>query len=307
MNTNPQKRTGESEKARERENGSFASSTADRTTSLTCPLSHFPAFLLRIVGILALCAATLPAHATLSEPDNVLYGNISIDGVPVTAARTDVVIEARRTLNGPAIASYRIGTSSTLGGLYALRLQLESVAPLAGTNSSQVADTLFIVVTDGSGLRAQTNYTIIERGMAQRVDFGAVLADSDGDGLPDAWELNYFSGLGQNAGSLGLNGQTARQNFIAGTDPNDTNSVFRLTLTQNGADQWVSFFAATAQGAGYEGRQRYYAIEASTNPAGTWLAVVNASNVPGNNQQVSLLFPNAAAPAFFRGRVWLQP
>ena len=35
------------------------------------------------------------ARAEIKEPDNLLYGTISLDGVPVTSARTDVVVEAR--------------------------------------------------------------------------------------------------------------------------------------------------------------------------------------------------------------------
>src|SRR4030095_15122531 len=150
------------------------------------------------VGLLM---ATLPnAHATISEPDNVLYGNITLDGVLVTAARTDVVIEARRTTNGPAIASYRMGGDSAIGNYYSLRLAVESVTPVLNTNASQISQSVFIVVTDGSGLRAQTSYTIPDRGVVQRVDFGVAAVDSDGDGLPDAWELLRFGSLGPNAG-----------------------------------------------------------------------------------------------------------
>ena len=37
------------------------------------------------------------AHAVIPEPDNIIYGNITLDGALVMAARTDVVIQARRT------------------------------------------------------------------------------------------------------------------------------------------------------------------------------------------------------------------
>ena len=95
------------------------------------------------------------ACASIPEPDNILYGNITLDGALVTAARNDVVIEARRLTNGPAIASYRMGSDPALGNFYSLRLLLESVAPVSDTNASQISDSVFIVVSDGSGLRAQ--------------------------------------------------------------------------------------------------------------------------------------------------------
>lgn len=57
----------------------------------------------------------------------------------------------------------------------------------------------------------------------------------------------------------------------------------------------------------YEGRQRFFALESSTNPTGGWIIVSNASNILGNNQNVSFSIPNTPTPAFYRGRVWLQP
>jgi len=395
---------------------------------------------------MGLLSAMLPtAHATIPEPDNLLYGSITLDNVPVTAARTDVVIEARRTTNGPAIASYRMGNNPALGDFYSLLIPVESLLPASNTNSSQVGDNLFITLLDGSGLRAQTSFVILERGVVQRVDFGAEVIDGDGDGLPDAWELlhysnltqtpdslaangqtawqhylagtdptdpdggfkihialsnglarvsfvaqraegpgyegttrlysletnpgldapswngvpgfidvlgdnqtvaynssglgnpafyrgkisltginvpgndvdgdglpdawenSYFGNLNQTANSINLNGQTALQNFVAGTDPNDPSSMFKLTATHGGGTQSVSFFAMSAQGLGYEGRQRFYALESSTNPSGQWIGVPAVSNVLANDQTVTYPVSSSATPAFYRGRVWLQP
>src|SRR5262249_9691413 len=136
------------------------------------------------------------ARADISEPDNILYGNIVIGTNPVTAARSDVVIEARRTTNGPAIASYTMGTSSGLGDLYALRIPVEARPPLTNANASLVGDTLYIVLRDASGVEGQTAFTIPERGAVQRVNFGASVVDGDGNGLPDAWEIFWFGRTG---------------------------------------------------------------------------------------------------------------
>src|SRR6185503_5346912 len=55
--------------------------------------------------------------------------------------------------------------------------------------------------------------------------------DTDGDGMPDAWEIQY--GLNPtNAADANLDldgdGMSNRQEYIAGTDPTQTNSALRI-------------------------------------------------------------------------------
>lgn len=268
-----------------------------------------PLFLFPISLVLLAVLAVLPpaARAEIPEPDNVLYGTIALDNVAVTAARTDVVVEARRQTNGAAIASYRMGSSQQAGNFYSLRLKLESLAPVFDSDASQLGDNLVIVVRDASGVRDQANVTIAERGQFQRLDFGTAVPDSDGDGLPDAWETQYFGGLNQNAGSIGANGLSALQNFIAGTNPNDPNSVFKLSIAATNNLKEVSFVTLRAEGPGYVGLTRIYSLEASSNMApNSWTGVPGFTNLAGNNQTVTYQSPVAGVPAFFRGRINLQ-
>jgi Tol biopolymer transport system component len=57
--------------------------------------------------------------------------------------------------------------------------------------------------------------------------------DSDGDGLDDDWELAYFDTLDRDgSGDYDGDGHTDRQEFLAGTDPTNTGSIFKiLTVT----------------------------------------------------------------------------
>ena len=256
-----------------------------------------------------LLALFTTARAEIPEPDNIVYGTITLDNVAVTAARTDVVVEARRETNGPAIASYRMGSSSQAGNFYSLRLKLESIAPAFDPDASQLGANLFIVVRDASGVRAQATYTIAERGQFQRLDFGTAVPvpDSDGDGLPDAWETLYFGGLNQNAASIGANGLSALQNYIAGTNPNDPNSGFELSVALAGGQKIISFLALRAEGAAYAGKNRYYTLQSSSNlVAGSWTAVPGFIQVTGNNQAVIYQTAGAATPGFYRATVWLE-
>jgi len=261
----------------------------------------------RATPICMLLAMVSASRATIPEPENVIYGNITLDSTLITAARADVVIEARRTTNGPAIASYRMGSDPAVGNFYSLRLLLESVPPVSNTNASQISQSVIIVVTDGTGLRAQASYVIADRGVAQRVDFGAAAVDSDGDGLPDAWELQHFANLSQFPGSIAPNGLSVLQNFIAGTDPNDLDGGFRLQIGRTNNQKHVSFFALRAEGPGYDGMTRLYTLEANPSfTAGAWSSVPSYVDIAGNNQTVDYLSAGPGAPGFFRGKVSLQ-
>ena len=256
---------------------------------------------------IAVVALTPVGRAEIPEPDNVLYGTITLDNVPVTAARTEVVIEARRVVEGPPVASYRMGSNGRLGNFYSLEIPLESLDPVLETNASQSGESLIIVVRDAAGVRGQTIYPVGERGQVQRVDFGTAVSDSDGDTLPDSWELLHFGNLNQNGASVAPNGATALANFVSGADPSSTNGLFTLQISSSNDQRTISFLALRAEGVGYEGRSRFYALESSTGVSGSpWGGVANFTNLPGNNQV--LLYQSFAtnAPAFFRGRVWLQ-
>jgi hypothetical protein len=246
------------------------------------------------------------ARAEISEPDNILYGTIVIDNQPVTATRTDVVIEARRLLSGPAIASYRMGSNPAVGNFYSLRLPVEAVTPVTLSDASQVGDSVIIVVVDNSGVRGQTTYLFPERGAVQRADFGTTVIDADGNGLPDLWELSRYGAAGQDPEAINPNGLTTLGNYLAGTDPNDLQNTFKVEVSLNSGQTSVSFFARRAEGAGYEGRTRFYSLESRAGIGSPWYGVSAATNLLGNNQTIAYQFPMTNSPMFFRAGVRLD-
>ena len=248
-----------------------------------------------------------PARAELPAPDNILYGTITLGSQPVTAADTNVIVEARRTANGPAIASYRMGSEASIDGFYRLKIPLEELAPVTESPDSSLAgDNLVLVVRTAAGVQAQLPYQIPERGHATRLDFGTAVLDSDGDGLPDVWELTVFGHLGNNGGTTNANGQVTLGNYISGADPNDPGGVFRLAIMKSGPNKFVSFFARRSAGPGYEGHTRYYALQYTTNlTTGQWLSVLNHTNIPGNNATFSYQTTEPGTNVFYRGQVRL--
>ena len=255
----------------------------------------------------ALCALSFRAHAVLPEPDNVVFGAVTRDGVSVTAADFDVVIEVRRTPTGPPIASYAMGTNPRLGDFYSVRVKLESLTPRLDDAATQTNDRVYVVVTDFNGDRETTGIVVGPRGTFHQLSLGGTPnGDSDNDGLPDAWELARFGNLNNGPGTVGTNGQTALYNYLTGSNPNDPNDVFRLTITQSGPDKFVSFFARQAAGTGYESQSRYYALEYTTNATGPWIGVANRTNILGNNVTITYPTIEPGTPVFYRGRVRLQ-
>lgn len=78
------------------------------------------------------------------------------------------------------------------------------------------------------------------------------MTDSDGDGIPDAWMQLYFGHATGQAGDHSLAGDNAdgdgffnMQEYLAGTDPTNSASAFRiLSVAREGSELRVTWFAA---------------------------------------------------------------
>jgi hypothetical protein len=191
-------------------------------------------------------------QAGLPEPDNLVYGTIVLNGTPVTSDNPSVVVEARSSGGTNVLASHRMGTKPEAGKyFYVLRLALESVPKQCATAAS-LGDTILITVFDETGPRGQQTFQLTEWGAVTRLDFGPPVEDTDENGLPDDWEQTTLGSVGQNANQdTDGDGQSNFAEFIAGTDPANTNSVFSLAVAKNHEAAWVSFVARRAEGPCY--------------------------------------------------------
>jgi hypothetical protein len=114
--------------------------------------------------------------------------------------------------------------------------------------------------------------------------------DTDGDGIPDGWEIAY--GLDPSANDAQEDsdgdGRTNYEEYLAGTNPADADDQLRLqaNITANGKQVVLSFVAL---------RNKTYSIlyrgEADT---GDWLKLLN---VAGEASDRSVSVTNSVSPA----------
>lgn len=133
----------------------------------------------------------------------------------------------------------------------------------------------------------------------QRVATAQVMQyDSNGNGIPDWWERVHFGGLGIACPTCDFDhdGATDWQEYVAGTDPTDANSVFKVVdLQQPGNGETVLRWTSVAG--------KSYAIEKSTDlTAGFYELVADVLATPPLNTYTDVNPPGASG-VFYRIRV----
>ena len=133
------------------------------------------------------------------------------------------------------------------------------------------------------------------------VDTNAALVDSDADGIPDWWMMKYFGHPTGQAGDLSLasddadgDGMSNLQEYLAGTDPTNPNSVFRL-LAGTPVNGTMNLTWPAVMGKSYQ-------VQYKTNlDDPVWLTA------PGNiwvmGSQGNYLAPAAQSQSFYRAAV----
>lgn len=124
-------------------------------------------------------------------------------------------------------------------------------------------------------------------------DTMTVPVDTDGDGLPNIWEARYFEGTtsGETATDSDKDGASNLAEYITGTSPLDTNSLFRIQFTDAGIS-WPTIL------------NRNYSLQSTTNISMSFTHDPIHSDVPGTGSNMNFPWPTAAKDrAFYRVNV----
>ena len=117
--------------------------------------------------------------------------------------------------------------------------------------------------------------------------------DSDADGMPDLWEnqhgLNAFASDGGEDSDR--DGRTNLEEYLAGTDPRDRSSVFRVSATLDGAGVHLRFSATAG---------RSYAVEAQDlGSSEGWKPLAQIPAEIGNHPADVLVSPGSSPGGIF--------
>ena len=190
--------------------------------------------------------APFTVRGGIPEPDLVWYGRVMgmSGGNPVRLTAGTMVWRVEPLLGGAALELTTTLTNINDQFSYVLRVPCESPEPGGGVSDgvvvlsnpavtySRVTVTLNGQPVSLSGPTGQFAPGLADRGRIERIDLetAGALPDSDGDGLPDAWEQQYFgSTTGANAGDdSDGDGATNLEEFRSGTNPQDAQSRFAV-------------------------------------------------------------------------------
>lgn len=139
--------------------------------------------------------------AVIPEPDNLIYGTVSVDEVPVTAADTNVSLVLE--YEGKELSRYTMGETPSAGDQFVLAVPLDSVQNRVD-GKLRTGDVLSIRYLMGTSRSGSTEVTVGERGTTIELDLALSSVDiidgpdpnstdTDGDGISDVVEIQ--SGL----------------------------------------------------------------------------------------------------------------
>lgn len=207
----------------------------------------------RLGWLLLVLSVVRGAAEGIPEPYLTLYGTVSNVTTAGSARYTSgTLVWQFYPLDG---STNLVTVSNTLANLndqfsYVIRVPCESLV----SNGTPSANTLRLLnpplVYDRSQIRidnrparlvlpelSNLTFSPSERGRVQRVDLLLLYdaPDSDGNGLPDEWEARFFGRLGVNPNAdTDGDGMSNRSEYLAGTDPNDAQSAFRIIQVARG-------------------------------------------------------------------------
>jgi hypothetical protein len=218
---------------------------------------------LRIPRSAVLLAAVLlrPALAPAYPPApyHLLYGTLRDEyGTPLMSDQAQVIIATPSGVQLMTTVIPGIGFDLNFELKVPMDAGLTADPYEANALTTGAAFQMYVVIGQTTNLPIQMvgNFSHLgQPGQQTRIDL-TLGVDSNGDGIPDAWELAFLAAIGSSLNLTNLNpglrltgdGLTLQQEFLAGTFPFDPQQPFILTLVAlNEGSPLLQFTAMTGR------------------------------------------------------------
>ena len=267
---------------------------------------------LAVVGFLGLVSFVLQAGQP--QPPAIVYGQIRDEyGHPMDSGAEVVVVDQSNATN--ECGRYVLDGSIYVGVNYRISIPLEDVPPLLRPNAALPGSSgkVKVLINDvEQPIVPAGDFTIPQPGGVLKMDF-SIAQDSDGDGLPDAWEelmVAWSGGLFTTIEDIDPeedfdgDGMTNREEYLAGTLPFLATDLFEITHSQPDAGTGrIALSFTTVSG------RRYHILSSGKLGGGDWVQVASslASDgelqyqiFDGTGREMTVYVDGSLAKAFFR-------
>jgi hypothetical protein len=261
---------------------------------------------------------TTPASNTPTYKAIKIYRNY--DGAKSTFGNTSVLATA--SISADCVSSFA-ATRSSDGAMTVMvinkLLSDTATITITFTNFNPAATGQVWQLTSANAIQHLSNLLLSGKTLSTNVPAQSITLfvipaapAGSGDGIPDNWKIHYFNSTNAvNGGATNdwdHDGMINRDEYIAGTDPTNANSSFKLFIEGVDSNTDVRFPALQADSNYCAGLGRYYLIEYSTNLLfpNCWTGIQNYTSISASGQTVIYTNSTPDAQRFYRSKVWLK-